>query len=414
MARSGGVEAPTGKKRNPNPGKKNPGANPGANKGNPGKPQGPPKAPKQGRNEYAYLNLPGNKQLHEETTAATNLAYRPTERSIAAEKRASQQRTKNEGQWWNEYLATVGAGQAATQGAYQAAANQTQGIIGAASAADNAATASLNSEASQAAAARGQSATAANAATSSTANAAQATRNASIGALGARTAGQGANQYAYLGEQKRVGAGQRVQAMSTQAKKTASIEQDRTALRKERGEYAVKTLGQKQAEAREIKLKKKAFELEKHSAAASAKAEAEAARLAYQEHLQEQREKGSERNEARTQQQIENERAQKELQNENYKTHHPSATGGKSPSEKHTAQQDHHDAYVTAKNLYVAAKNPPRTDKEWAAYVVLVTSEAGVPAQIAQQAVRRLRHEIEAREKANGGTSDVNGASLGH
>lgn len=409
MAGNGGISAPS--KGNPNKGG---GAKPGANKGNPGKPQGAPKAPKQGRNEYAYLELPGNKQLHQETTAATNLAYRPTERSIAAEKRASNQRTKNIGTWWNEYLAQVGAGQAATQGAYQAAAGQTQGIIGAASAADSANTAALNSEAAKAAAARGQSATEANAATTSTANAAQATRNASIAALGARTAGQGANKYAYLGEQKRIGAGQRVASMTDQTKKTASIEQDRTALRKERGEYAEKTLGQKQAEAREIKLKKQAFALEKHSAAQNARAEAEAAKVAYKEHLAEERTKAAERAEGRTQKQIENERAQKELENETKKVQNEGRGGGKTPSEKHAAQQEHHDAYVTAKSLYEAAKRPPRTNQEWAAYVVLVTSESGVSAQIAQQAVRRLRAEIEARESANGGTgSDVNGASLG-
>lgn len=406
MARSGGVEAPTGNRRkNPNQGK-NKGTEPGANKGNPGKSQGPPKEPKKGRNEYAYLNLPGNKQLHEETTAATNLAYRPTERSIAAEKRASVQRTKNEGQWWNEYLAQVAGGQAATQGAYQAAAQQTQGIIGAQSAADNAATSALNSEAAQAAAARGQSATAANAATSSTANAAQATRNAAVGALGAKTAGQGANQYAYLGEQKRIGAGQRVQAMTTQAKKTASIEQDRTALRKERGEYATKTLGQKQAEAREIKLKKQAYALEKSSAAASAKAEAHAAEVEYKEHLAEQREKREERNEGRTQQQIENERAQKELENETRKTNREGKTGGRSPSEERDTAEGRKNAYVTATNLYKAAKHPPTTPQAWAAFTQLVASEEEISPTEAQWAVERFRARVEAQ---GGGTGPAQG-----
>lgn len=395
--------APKGNKNNANPGKGN---NPGKPQ-NPGKSQGPPK---QGRNEYAYLNLPGNKQLHEETTAATNLAYRPTERSIDAQKRASQQRTKNEGNWWNEYLATVGAGQAATQGAYQQAAQQTQGIINTAGAVDSANTAAQNASAAQAAAARGQSATAANAATTSTANAAQATRAASIGALGARTAGEGANQYAYLGEQKRIGAGQRVAAMTNQAKKTASIEGDRTALRKERGEYATKTLGQKQAEQREIKLKKQAFAFEKKSQAASTRAEAHAADIEYKEHLAEERAKAGERAEGQTQQKIENRQNQEKIDNEG-------KGGGKTPSEKHGAQQEHHDAYVTAKSLYEAAEKPPTTNQGWASYVVLVTSEAGVSAQIAQQAVRRLRHEIESKERrrneAEGHTGQNTGGSQG-
>lgn len=310
----------------------------------PGKSQA---APKQGRNEYAYLQLPGNKQLHQETTAATNLAYRPTERSIGAEKRASVQRTKNVGNWWNEYLSQVQGGQAATEAAYQNAAAQTQGIIGTAGAGDSANTAAQNASAESAAAARGQSATAANAATTSTANAAQATRAASIGALGARTAGQGANQFAYLGEQKRIGAGQRVTSMIDQGKKTASIEGDRTALRKERGEYAAKTLGQKQAEQREIKLKKQAFALEKHSAAQSARAEAEAAKVAYKEHLAEERTKSAERAEGRTQQQIENERAAQEVKNETTKVNREGKNGGRSTSEVAAAKEGKANALAT-------------------------------------------------------------------
>jgi hypothetical protein len=374
----------------------------GANAGAKGKPQAP-KQPKQGRNEFAYLNLPGNKQLHEETTAATNLAYRPTERSIGAEKRASVQRTKNEGTWWNEYLAQVGAGQQATQGAYQAAANQTQGIIGAASSADSANTAAMNSEAAANAAARGQSATAANAATTSTANAAQATRNAAIGALGARTAGEGANQYAYLGEQKRIGAGQRVNAMTNQAKKTASIEGDRTALRKERGEYATKTLGQKQAEAREIKLKKQAFALEKHSAAQSARAEAEAAKVAYKEHLAEERTKAGERAEGRTQQQIENEQAAAELginkkqltneeQKERYERNHPNA---KTPAEKGAAQAElkteRKNAFAAGKSLFEKKQWPGG----WAELETRLRKEAEVTPSAARWAIALIRERVE-------------------
>jgi hypothetical protein len=341
------------------PGKNKGNGNKNPNKGaNPGKPQAPPKQPKQGRNEYAYLNLPGNKQLHQETTAATNLAYKPTERSIAAEKRASQQRTKDEGNWWNEYLATVGAGQAATQGAYQQAAQQTQGIINTAGAVDSANTATQNASAAQAAAARGQSATAANAATTQTANAAQATRAASIGALGARTAGEGANQYAYLGEQKRIGAGQRVAAMTNQAKKTASIEGDRTALRKERGEYATETLGQKQAEQREIKLKKQAFAFEKKSQAASTRAEAHAADIEYKEHLAEERAKAGERAEGQTQQQIENARAQKELENETTKVKNEGKGGGRTPAEVREAKAGKSNALSTVHSFIVAHGYP--------------------------------------------------------
>lgn len=365
----------------------------GKNKGNGNKGANPGKAPapnqpKQGRNEYEYLNLPGNKQLHKETTAATNLAYRPTERSIGAEKRASVQRTKNEGTWWNEYLAQVGAGQAATAGAYQNAAAQTQGIIGTAGAVDSANTAAQNSEAAAAAAARGQSATAANAATTGTADAAQATRAAAIGALGARTAGQGANQFAYLGEQKRIGAGQRVAAMTNQAKKTASIEGDRTALRKERGEFAEKTLGQKQAEAREIKLKKQAIALEKHSAAQSARAEAEAAKVAYKEHLAEERAKAGERAEGRTQQQIENRQQQEKIGNETTKTEREGKNGGRSTSEVREAKEGKANALSTV-HSFITAHGYPESPAARAELEREVAKESEVSPADARWAVAR-------------------------
>jgi hypothetical protein len=385
-------------KGNPNKGNGNKGANPGK-----------PQAPKQGRNEYAYLNLPGNKQLHQETTAATNLAYRPTERSIAAEKRASQQRTKNVGTWWNEYLAQVGAGQAATQGAYQNAAAQTQGIIGTAGAVDSANTAAQNSAAESAAAARGQSATAANAATTSTANAAQATRNAGVAALGARTAGQGANQYAYLGEQKRIGAGQRVASMINQGKKTASIEGDRTALRKERGEYAVKTLGQKQAEQREIRLKRQAFALEKHSAAQSARAEAEAAKVEYKEHLAEERAKAGERAEGRTQQQIENERAAKELHNETTKVNNEGKNGGRSTSEKREGREDKKNAWTEGVALY-KSEAPPQNEEEWRKFQTHLASQAEISPAAAAWAVELLKQ----RFGYHGGTGNAGSNSQGN
>src|SRR5690242_5122684 len=107
-----------------------------------------PDKPKQGRNEYAYLGLPTNKQLHQETTAATNLAYRPVERQTKQNLRASNKRVGQVGNWWNEYLKTVGDSQAATQQAYAAANAQTQGLISNGSAIDAANSAQLNADAS--------------------------------------------------------------------------------------------------------------------------------------------------------------------------------------------------------------------------------------------------------------------------
>jgi len=218
---------------------------------------------KQHGNPYSYLNLPDIKQLHHETTAATNLAYRPVEQATTAQIQASKQRTKDVGNWWNEYLNTVSQSQGATQQAYANAASQTQGLMNTGAAVDNANTASLNAQQSQAAALRGQDASAANAANTQTANAALSQRNTQLGTLGAVTAGQGANQYSYLANQRVIGAGQSIAARRAEQARTRSIEKDLGDLRKERGEYATKTLGQKESEAREVKLKRDAFNLEK-------------------------------------------------------------------------------------------------------------------------------------------------------
>lgn len=389
MARNGGVTYPKQYAEG------NKGKNPGKKK------QGPGNDP--GRNQYAYLQLPTNKQLHEETTAATNLAYRPTERSVAAEKRASEKRTKDIGNWWNEYLQQVGAGQAATQGAYAAAAQQTQGLIGQASAVDSANTASQNAAASQAAAARGQSATAANAATTSTANAAQATRNAGIASLGARTAGLGANQYAYLGERKRIGAGQRVQSLTNQTKRTQKIEQDRTALRKERGEYAAKTIGQKQAEAREVLLKKQALQREKEAVSASAEAEAEKAN---REWLEFQAEQGNKQAKL----QLEREEAGTAKQNANtarYKAHHENP-GAKTPAEKRDARQGKANALSTV-NAFIQAHGLPESPAARAELEREVAKESEVSPADAAWAVHRYLQ----RHGYHGGTGNAGGNSQG-
>lgn len=221
---------------------------------------------KPGPHAYDYLKLPTNQQLHQQTTAATNMAYRPTERQIRANKRASALRTKNIGNWWNQYLQEVSGQQAATQAAYAAANQQTQGLIGAAGQVDSANTARLNSEAAQSAALRGQDASLANQAATQTSNAALAQRNTALGTMGAATAARGANQFSYLADKSRVGKGQRASSMEAEAKRGAGMLADLANLRKERGDYATKYLGEKQKEARDYLLQRQAFNLDKKNA----------------------------------------------------------------------------------------------------------------------------------------------------
>lgn len=365
--------------------------------------QGAPKQPKSGRNEYAYLELPGNKQLHEETTAATNVAYKPVERQTKENLRASAQRTKNLGAWWNEYLAQVAGTQAETNAAYANAAATTQGLINTGSAVDTANTAKLNTEQSAAAAARGQSADAANAATTGTANSALSQRNTQLGTMGAATAARGANQYAYLSNQKRIGAGQRVGAMTNEQKRGIGIRNDLTALAKERGEYATKTLGQKAAEARETKLKKEAFHLEKKSAAAGAAAESAKANQEYQEFLAEQRHKGAETGinaqEAATNKQ--------EANTNRYEATHGGTTGGPSEAEKRGVREGKANALSTV-HSFISSHGYPKSPAAKAELEREVAKESEVSPSDAAWAVNRYlkRHPA-------GIGADVNGPSLG-
>lgn len=326
---------------------------------------------KPGPNAYDYLKLPTNQQLHQQTTSATNMAYRPTERQIRANKRASALRTKNIGNWWNQYLQEVSGQQAATQAAYAAANQQTQGLIGAAGQVDSANTARLNSEAAQSAALRGQDASLANQAATQTSNAALAQRNTALGTMGAAMAARGANQFSYLADKSRVGKGQRASSMEAEAKRGAGMLADLANLRKERGDYATKYLGEKQKEARDYLLQRQAFNLDKKNANLD---------------------------------QL-NEEANREIDWYNAKTGRQNSqsggggAGGRTPSQAREDRKDYKNAYTTAEALYQSAKSPPQSNKEWAAWIALVAKETGVDAQIVKKAVQKFRQTIKQKNK---------------
>lgn len=353
----------------------------GAPRGNPGK-QGPNQRggkPGAGKN---YLNEPLTPgRLQKETRAATNIAYRPTERAINAEKRASTARTKDLGNWWNEYLSTVQGNQAATQAAYDKAGSQTQAFIGQTSALDNANTQKLDTQAQESAALRGQTAPTA---PGERAAAAQAQRNYLGAAMGGATAARGANEFAYLGEQNRIGKGQSIASRVAEQKRTRSIESDKRELAKQRGEYATKFRGEQIKNNHDYLIQLRAFGLDKKKFGAEvAGAHTEATANA----LKEAREQ--------SQQGIENRQKQEEIGNEG-------GGGGPSASEKQAARQGRRNAMVTARNLYTAAKNPPTTSAGWAAFAQLVAAQDEVSPTEAQWAVKRLRQQIESQGVGTG------------
>lgn len=355
----------------------------GAPRGNAGK-QGPNQRggkPGAGKN---YLNEPLTPgRLRQETRASTNLAYRPTERAINAEKRASVARTKDLGNWWNEYLQTVQGNQAATQAAYDKAGTQTQAFIGQSSALDNANTQKLDTQATESAALRGQTAPTAPGERDA---AAQAQRNYLSSAMGGTTAARGANEFAYLGEQGRIGKGQSIASRMVEQKRTRSIESDKRELAKQRGEYATKFRGEQIKNNHDYLIQLRAFGLDKKKFGAElAGAHSEATANA----LKESREQ--------SQQGIENRQEQEKIGNEG-----GGGGGGTSASERQATRQGRHNAMVTAQNLYTAAKHPPTTPAGWAAFAQLVAAQEEVSPTEAQWAVGRLRRRVEGQSVGTG------------
>lgn len=313
------------------------------------------------------------KDVRRETRAATNLEYRPLERKLGGELRASNQRVKDVGNWWKEYLAQVSGLRSDTANAYAQAAAQGQGQIDQAAANDAANTQRLQAEEAASAALRG--ATPSNESAQREA-AAQAQRAYLAAAQGGATAAQGANQYAYLTDRQRVGAGQSIASRREEQKRGISVRQDQRELAKQRGEFAQKYRGELRDKEREYQIKLRAFPLEKQ------KLQNEARNDEYQRLLEQKKQSETERHNRVTE----------------------SHEGGRTPTQKREAKRAQRSADTTAHALYGAAKQKPQTPQEWQAFTLLVAKEAEGADQVnAKKAVQRLRQQLEARE-GEGGT----------
>lgn len=353
------------------------------NQGAKGKQKHPGYGAAQREPEGKYLSEPLTpKTLRKETRAATNLAYRPTERAINSERRASVQRTKDLGNWWNEYLSTVQQGQGSTAAAYQTAANQATGAINASSAIDNANTARLSNDAAASAAVRGQTAPTQPAERGA---AAQAQRNYLSSAQTGATAQRGANQFAYLGEQNRIGKGQSIAARVNEQKRTRTIESDKRELAKQRGEYATKFRGEAIKNNHDYLIQRQAYGLDKaklHTEKAEAAQAAAAAAAKESNSLH--------------QQEIENRQKQQEINNEP-----KPGKNGKTSAEEQASKQGRHNAMVAAKSYYAQIPGPkkPTTAAQWAAFQTIIESKDEVTPTEAAWAVKRLRAQYENREQ---------------
>lgn len=326
---------------------------------------------KQRREEQHRVTEPLTpKGLRQQTRAATNLRFRPLERSIAGDLRASNRRVKEEGNWWNNYLQQVNAGQADTAAAYAQAAQTGQAQIGQASAIDTANTQKLQDEAAKSAELRGAAPSTAPAEREA---AAQAQRNYLAAAQGGATAQMGATQRAYLNEQKRIGVGQSIASREAEQRRGRSIRQDRRDARRERGDYAANKRDELRKGERDYLIQRQAFGLDKRKAASEAhNAAHEAAENAE-----------------------ENRRKNEAQRNENIKTSRE-GRGGRSPSEirkaREKARGGKRNAWAQANALY-HSEAPPKTDAEWGKFQAHLAEQGDISPADAAWAVRRLRQK---------------------
>jgi hypothetical protein len=349
------------------------------------RPRHPGHPPRRKQREEGPYPLPKTpREAKQQAYRETRPEYLPVKRQIHREIAASKQRQGEEGDWWNQYLQTVSGAANATQQAYANAAQQTQGLIGQASALDSQNTARLNQEAAASAAARGVAAP--TAAFTDRANAAQSQRTYLADVEGSATAQRGANQFAYLTEQKRIGAGQRVKSMMDETARRRGFKEDLLAAKKEQGAQAGKNYNAARDRYREELLKKKAFGIEQEKAGQEARENAI--------------ERGEDRRENRRKAQLEaedNRRANEAQRNENAEQHNQNRkaktegkTGGRTPSERRKARQSKKDAFAQANALY-HSEDPPRTPTEWAQFQAHLAKESEISPADAAWAVQKLK-----------------------
>lgn len=329
----------------------------------------------QGQGSRAYLEPPTQRQLNQKARAQTQSKFKPLERAISGDLRASERRVGEQGDWWANYNTIVNQGRADTQAAYQQAAATGQAQMAQASQVDNANTGTLNDEAAKSAALRG-----ANTSTApqERAAAAQAQRNYLAAAQGNATAQAGAHQFAYLTDQMGIGAGQRAASGEKEQRRGTSIRQDLRNTRQERGSYKVAKLGEGEDKARTYLLQRGAFGLDK------------------------QKQSADEREGA----------ADRAIDQQNADTAAKNAATTARNAGKGGGDGGFRDAYSEAQALWVAAGRPNWSPEQWTKFRVVVASKAEISPSDAARAVKALRRKVQAKQGAGAKKPSVVGTVL--
>lgn len=336
------------------------------------------------RRERREFTQPMTKrQAKKEAWAQTRPEYRSVLREASAEQRASAQRQRDAADWFRQFDAQQAAAQQATEASYNAA--------------NNAMTANIR--AAQEAAAKNQSNVAAQDAqfaaltgadpgsfsgTAQQMNAGAEQRAIAQSALAAPIAAAGASQVAYLGNQRLNTRREGFQQRQNEIKRRLKIKQDKTALKKERGERAMSRYAEARDKERDYKIQLRAFP----EAAAERRQDERQFRA------------GQRQDEAASRRTRANNREDNAISRANNREDNAKSGGN---GDKQERQEGRRNAFTSARNTYrsIPANKKPRTPQEWAAFTKLVEAESEISAQEAQWAVNRLRKKL--RNSGGGG-----------
>lgn len=311
-----------------------------------------------GKNKTSFLTKPLNrKRYRRERKAAERLQFGPQKRQLKAEKRESREQERRVGGYFDQYRAQLAALQQGQQDAYNAAYGkvaQATGLNQDAGIRDR-----LRAEEERDAQVRGTTASA-----TPYAEAAELSRQRLASGAAATVATQGARQSAYLADKQRIGAREGVEQQLKEAERRRAINQDQRSLAKERGDFRTTFRTEAREGERRYELANKELKRGSKNVRLQGKENRKGQRLGFEQ------DKALARQDARL---------------------NPPASG-KTPAQKKAAKRDFKNAYQTAKSLLDAAKKPPRTKEEWAAFARLVEKEAeGVDLVTARKAIARLK-----------------------
>lgn len=335
----------------------------------PGKRRGTPSSTQP--NPVTKLLTP--KDLGRETRQSTSLKFRPLEKAVKGDIRASDKRVEDQGDWWKEYLAQVDGSQADTAAAYAAAGEQNAANIGAAAAGATTQTTKLNEEAAASAALRGGPVSSAPAATEA---AAASQRSYLAAAQGARVASEGAAQRSYLSDKKRIGVGQSIKARTDEQARGRTYRSDLRDVAKERGEYATTKRGELRSEDRDYLIQKGIAKLDTRKQSADEREGAQSRREDRRSAAETRRHnRATEANTA-----ADNARQVREGE----------TGGGKTRAEREDTREGQANANATARRL-IKGHGRPHTPKEWADLEEAVAKESEVSPAEARRAVARIK-----------------------